>query len=158
MPRIIHREAKHPVALVVVLGVAFSGALNLAGLIDPPSINEALPYLAQKLWALMWMLGGVAAFWGAMWNKNIITALEIEALGYLAIAASTITYGSAILLFNPVVDSGNAAISSLVIGVASIARVLMIYLGLKRVKAQTVNMIASGTVPEPADQDKFTGD
>lgn len=85
-------SGRHPFEIFMLVLASLTSLPTVLGrAAKPPSITEALPPLAQFLWALILCLGSTGALVGIWWH-NRATGLVVEQLGLALVGITSLIY------------------------------------------------------------------
>lgn len=104
LPKLLRPEpaSRHPIdprALFVLVMALVSGLPLFFGVIEPGSIDEALPTWAVLAWAAALVVGAATSLTGM--SMQTLLGVILEGVGSIAVGAATVFYGAVILLEVP---------------------------------------------------------
>jgi hypothetical protein len=102
----------NPFEFYLLVAVCIVGVLYLIGLPPPNSVAMLLPAPMVKLWAVNLGVGGLSAFIGGLWRRNLSHGLLAYQVGWVLVGVACLTYGLALLLLFPTTGGVYAGISN----------------------------------------------
>lgn len=116
----------NPFEFYLLVAVCIVGVLYLIGLPPPNSVAMLLPAPMVKLWAVNLGVGGLSAFIGGLWRRNLSHGLLAYQVGWVLVGVACLTYGLALLLLFPTTGGVYAGISNVLWSVACATRVVQV--------------------------------
>lgn len=115
----------NPFEFYLLVAVCIVGILYMLGFSPPSTVAQLLPPVAVKVWAVNLGMGGLAAFIGGMWRRNLERGLLAYQFGWILVAIACFIYGVAVMVVAP--QRGIfTGISNLLWSVACLTRVLQV--------------------------------